>query len=70
VKIVASGRAALQTGLGLPASGAAAALRLFLTCWLVYALHFATNIVREIYPAVSLGDRLTFDVSEYAGLHL
>jgi hypothetical protein len=46
-----------------------AALRLFLTCWLVFALHSATNTVREIYPALSLGDHLSFDVSEYAGLH-
>lgn len=45
------------------------ALRLFLTCWLIYGLHFATNTVREIYPALSLGDHLSFDVSEYAGLH-
>jgi hypothetical protein len=44
-------------------------LRLFLTCWLVFGLHFATNTVREIYPALSLGDRLSFDVSEYLGLH-
>lgn len=44
-------------------------MRLFLTCWLVFALHFATNTVREIYPALSLGDRLSFDVSEYSGLH-
>lgn len=45
------------------------AVRLFLTCWIVFALHFATNTVREIYPALSLGDHLSFDVSEYAGLH-
>jgi hypothetical protein len=45
------------------------ALRLFFTCWIVYALHFATNIVREIYLAVSLGDHCTFRVDEYAGLH-
>ena len=45
------------------------AVRLFLTCWLVFALHFATNTVREIYPALSLGDHLSFDVSEYKGLH-
>ena len=32
-------------------------------------MHFATNTVREIYPALSLGDHLSFDVSEYAGLH-
>ena len=45
------------------------AIRLFLTCWVVYAVHFATNTVREIYPALSLGDHLSFDVSEYLGLH-
>src|SRR5918992_3693507 len=44
-------------------------MRLFLSCWLVYALHLATNTVREIYPALSLGDHLSFDVSEYLGLH-
>jgi hypothetical protein len=45
------------------------ALRLFITCWLVYGLHFATNTVREIYPALSLGDHLSFDVSEYRDFH-
>lgn len=45
------------------------ALRLFLTCWVIYVLHFATNIVREIYPVLSLGDHASFDVSEYEGLH-
>lgn len=45
------------------------AIRLFLTCWLIFALHFATNTVREIYPVLSLGDNLSFDVSEYEGLH-
>jgi hypothetical protein len=45
------------------------AWRLFVTCWMVFALHFATNTVREIYPALSLGDRGSFDVSEYVGFH-
>ncbi len=45
------------------------AVRLFLTCWLVYALHFATNTVREVYLALSLGDHLSFRVDEYAHLH-
>ena len=45
------------------------AIRLFFTCWVVYAMHFATNIVREIYLAVSLGEDYTFRVDEYAGLH-
>jgi len=52
-----------------PLSPRGVAVRLFLTCWLVYALHFATNTVREIYPALSLGDHLSFDVSEYLGFH-
>lgn len=44
-------------------------VRLFFTCWLIFGLHFATNIVREIYPALALGDRLSFRLDEYAGLH-
>lgn len=53
----------------LPFSRRSVALRLFATCWLVYVLHFATNTVREIYLALSLGDHLSFDVSEYVGFH-
>src|SRR5512142_3356421 len=45
------------------------AWRLLITCWLVYVLHFATNTVREIYPALSLGDHFSVDVTEYLGLH-
>jgi hypothetical protein len=45
------------------------AVRLFLTCWVVYVLHFATNIVREIYPALALGDHFSFRVDEYAHMH-
>lgn len=44
-------------------------LRLFFTCWLIFGLHFATNTVREIYPALSLVEKGSFDVSEYLGLH-
>lgn len=44
-------------------------VRLFLTCWLVYALHFATNTVREIYLALAIGDHLSFRVDEYGGMH-
>jgi hypothetical protein len=43
--------------------------RLFCTCWIVYSLHFATNTVREIYPALSLADYFSLRVDEYAGLH-
>ncbi|MCK6483124.1 MAG: hypothetical protein HUU22_01950 [Phycisphaerae bacterium] len=44
-------------------------MRLFLTCWLIFAAHFATNTVREIFPALTLGDKRSFDVSEYVGFH-
>jgi hypothetical protein len=50
-------------------NGGSVAVRLFLTCWLVYALHVATNTVREIYPALSIADHLSFRVDEYAGMH-
>jgi hypothetical protein len=46
-----------------------AAWRLFLTAWLVYCLHFATNIVREHYPAFSLAERGTLRVDPYLELH-
>lgn len=44
-------------------------LRLFLTCWLVFGLHFATNIVREHYPAFTLAEEGTLRVDAYAGFH-
>lgn len=43
--------------------------RLFWTCWIVYSLHMATDIVREHYPAVALGDRFSFDLQDFCGLH-
>jgi hypothetical protein len=45
------------------------AIRLFITCWLVYSLHFTTNIVREIYLTLAIGDHLSFRVDEYAHMH-
>jgi len=45
------------------------AVRLGITCWLVYSLHFATNMVRENYLALSIGDSLSFRVDPYANLH-
>lgn len=45
------------------------AVRLLLTAWLVYGLHFATDIVRETYLAMALAERFTIDVEEYVGLH-
>jgi hypothetical protein len=47
----------------------AIARRIFIVCWIVFALHFATNTVREIFPAITLADHFSFDVSEYSGLH-
>jgi len=44
-------------------------LRIFLSCWLLYSLHFATDIVREHYPAFSLAERGTLRVDPYLGLH-
>ncbi len=43
--------------------------RLFVTCWILIALHFATNIVREHYPAFALVDHGNFQCDEYAGFH-
>ncbi|HYC78510.1 MAG TPA: hypothetical protein VEI02_12860, partial [Planctomycetota bacterium] len=34
--------------------------RLFVTAWLLFALHFATNIQREHYPAMALAEDGTF----------
>jgi hypothetical protein len=45
------------------------AVRLFITCWLVYSVHVATNTVREIYLALAIGDHLSFRVDEYAHMH-
>jgi hypothetical protein len=45
------------------------AVRLFVTCWLVYSIHVATNTVREIYLALAIGDHLSFRVDEYANMH-
>ncbi|MDX1396280.1 MAG: hypothetical protein R3195_18005, partial [Gemmatimonadota bacterium] len=45
------------------------AFRLLATCWLVYSFHFATNMVRESYLALAIGDHMSFRVDEYAGMH-
>jgi len=46
-----------------------AKIRIFVICWLVYTLHFSTNVVREHYPAFSLIDQGNFQVDEYLGFH-
>ncbi len=45
------------------------AIRLFLTCWVIYCAHFSPFIVRELYLTLSLAERGTVHVDEYMGLH-
>lgn len=43
--------------------------RLFATVWLVTAVFATTNVVRETYLAISLGERLSVRVDRFHGLH-
>ncbi|MFT7617346.1 MAG: hypothetical protein ACI97A_000982 [Planctomycetota bacterium] len=43
--------------------------RIFLICWVVFAAHFATNVVREHYPAFSLLEDGDLKLDEYADFH-
>ena len=43
--------------------------RLFLTGWVLCTVPFATNIVREHYPAFTIAEDLTFKVDRYLGFH-
>jgi hypothetical protein len=43
--------------------------RIFLTCWIVFTVHFATNTVREHYPAFSLIEDQTLKVDRYVDFH-
>ena len=52
--------------MGSPRSTAA---RLFLTVWLLYVIHFASNVVRETYLALAIGERFSIRVDDYMGLH-
>jgi len=45
-------------------------LRLFLSCWLVYVLHFATDFVREHYLVVSIVENHAYRLDPYYGLHV
>jgi hypothetical protein len=45
------------------------AARLFITVWIVYSIHFASNVVRETYLAIALGEKLSVRVDAYLGLH-
>lgn len=44
-------------------------VRLFLTAWLVFTLHYATDFVREHFLVVSMVENHTFDLSPYLGMH-
>jgi hypothetical protein len=44
--------------------------RLFATCWLLFVLHFATDIVREHYLSFSLAEDYSFRMDKYLGLHV
>ena len=43
--------------------------RVFVVAWILYSAHFATNVVREHYPAFSIAEHGTFRVDEYQGFH-
>jgi len=43
--------------------------RLFFSVWLVYSVFATTNVVRETYLAISLGERFSVRVDKYRGLH-
>jgi hypothetical protein len=43
--------------------------RIFLTCWMVYCLHYATDFMREHFLVASIVERHTFTLDPYAGRH-
>ncbi|MEX2048825.1 MAG: hypothetical protein WEB90_04545 [Gemmatimonadota bacterium] len=45
------------------------ALRIFFTGWILFSAHFSSNVVRETYLAITLGESLSVRVDEYMGLH-
>jgi len=45
-------------------------IRLFLTCWVIYVAHFATDVVREHYLVMSMVERGSFALDPYYGLHV
>lgn len=50
-------------------SGRGVQVRLFLTCWLIYFLHFSPFVTRELYLALSVAEQHTMNVDTYVGLH-
>jgi MFS family permease len=45
-------------------------VRLFLTCWIVYSLHFATDFVREHYLVLSMVEDHSYRLDKYMGMHV
>ena len=45
------------------------AARLVFTVWLVYGVHFASDVARETWLAMALGGHLSIRVDAYRGLH-
>jgi hypothetical protein len=48
----------------------ATAIALFATAWLVYTVHWSAYIVREHYPAISLAEQGTLDVSAFLDVNV
>ena len=44
--------------------------RLFITCWIIYVIHFATDFAREHYLVVSIAEDATFRLDPYEDLHV
>lgn len=69
--LVSSPQPAIQGGKELwkGFSERSVALRLFLTCWLIFGIHFSPYVYRELYTVMGLAERHTVHVDEYMGLH-
>jgi hypothetical protein len=61
---------AAEGALGARGRGLSTATRLFVTCWAIFVLHFATDIVREHYLAFSIAEDFSFRMDKYLGLHV
>ena len=44
-------------------------IRIFLTCWIIFSLHFATDFVREHYLVQSIADDFSFRLDGYEDMH-
>jgi hypothetical protein len=53
----------------LPVLARSTQVRLFLTLWLVYLVHWSPFVVRELYLTMSLAERGTVRVDPYVDLH-